>query len=208
MSLHILIAEQHEIVVDGIKDILATDKSMGAQVAQVQVSCDKGFEEGLSLPPQQPVDLLVMESHDDWGLPIQSAIGFKKQVPTLKILVYTGCTSPQRLKWLSNQEVDGILLKEEPAQLLLTAIQELRHDGRYRSPKTKQYASRAEIKLTNRENQVLQLILLGNSMKEMATALRISTETIKSHRKNLMRKLGSKSINELCGRARDLCLID
>ena len=51
--------------------------------------------------------------------------------------------------------------------------------------------------LTNREIDVLKLVALGNSNKEIADKLFISTHTVMSHRKNLTEKLGIKSISGL-----------
>jgi DNA-binding NarL/FixJ family response regulator len=105
----------------------------------------------------------------------------------------------------------GILLKKDSGQDLLEALRivtgggsyfsaqlsgrsyeqlNLRHlNGKIESPLAK--------KLTNREMEVLRLITVGKTSKEVADRLSLSVETVRSYRKSMMRKLGARNIASL-----------
>ena len=51
-----------------------------------------------------------------------------------------------------------------------------------------------ELKITLRENQIITLLAYEHSTKEIAQKLFLSYDTVKTHRKNIMRKLGTKNI--------------
>ena len=51
--------------------------------------------------------------------------------------------------------------------------------------------------LTSREKEILKLLVNGNTTKEIATTLNISTHTVNAHRKNIMRKLDIKTVSGL-----------
>ena len=57
-----------------------------------------------------------------------------------------------------------------------------------------------QLNLTNREEEILTLLLNGSSPKEIAYTLKISFDAVRFHQKNLYRKLGIQSIAELFAR--------
>lgn len=57
-----------------------------------------------------------------------------------------------------------------------------------------------ESNLTERERQILQLLIKGNSYKEIAANIFISTETLNTHIKNIYRKLNVHSRSELAAK--------
>jgi DNA-binding CsgD family transcriptional regulator len=58
-------------------------------------------------------------------------------------------------------------------------------------------------KISSREYQILELISLGHSTKEIALELSVSAETIKTHRYNLLKKLDAKNVAHLIRLAGD-----
>jgi two-component system secretion response regulator SsrB len=62
--------------------------------------------------------------------------------------------------------------------------------------------------LTKREREVLQLLFLGKSSKEIAAELTISVRTVETHRANMMRKLNVHSVTELLHFARSYKLVE
>jgi DNA-binding NarL/FixJ family response regulator len=100
---------------------------------------------------------------------------------------------------------DAYLLKDSAVQDLATAIDEVLAGRPYYSPAIQQQMlellrsgggpTPAGVGgLTDREREVLALVAKGLSTKEIATSLRISARTVETHRANLMRKLGVKSV--------------
>lgn len=97
---------------------------------------------------------------------------------------------------------NGYILKESPADQLLTAIREVQRGGSFLSPRlltrlvddfrfqghgpTRQPRLAT---LTKREREILKLLAEGRSVKEIATAFDLSVKTVEAHKFNLMRKL-------------------
>ncbi|MGH9202107.1 MAG: LuxR C-terminal-related transcriptional regulator, partial [Vicinamibacterales bacterium] len=99
---------------------------------------------------------------------------------------------------------NGYLLKDSAVQDLTAAIEAVRSGGSYFSPAIQQQMAdilKGESRvphdlrsLTERERKVLTLLARGLSTKEIAAALEIGTRTVETHRSNLMRKLGVRSV--------------
>ncbi|MCS5490964.1 LuxR C-terminal-related transcriptional regulator [Algoriphagus limi] len=62
---------------------------------------------------------------------------------------------------------------------------------------TKDSPNNKAVKLTKKEKEIIQLILDGNSSKMIAEELNISANTVATHRKNILRKLGAKNMGEM-----------
>jgi DNA-binding CsgD family transcriptional regulator len=54
-----------------------------------------------------------------------------------------------------------------------------------------------EISLTKKEKEIVKLILDGKESKEVSSSLNISVNTVGTHRKNILRKLGAKNVGEM-----------
>jgi two-component system response regulator NreC len=96
----------------------------------------------------------------------------------------------------------GYILKESPAEQLLTAIREVHRGGSYLSPRLLtrlvddfrlQGCGPARQPrfgtLTKREREILKLLAEGRSVKEVAASFDLSVKTVEAHKFNLMRKL-------------------
>ena len=124
--------------------------------------------------------------------------------PALKILVLTMHASPEYVARAIERGADGYLLKDSAVHDLVAAIQAVREDRVYYSPevqrglgealRARKAGSRALDQLTAREREVLHAIALGLSTKEIAARLEIGARTVETHRANLMRKLGLRSV--------------
>jgi DNA-binding NarL/FixJ family response regulator len=135
----------------------------------------------------------------------------RKVHPKAKIVMLTHHEGETFVDQALRAGADGYLSKDsEPAELVL-ALESV-HDGKmYLSPKVAsallQRGRRQETgvpeaasrlgKLTGREREVLQLLALGKSNKEVARALKITLGTTKKHRENLQRKLDCHSAAEM-----------
>lgn len=82
----------------------------------------------------------------------------------------------------------------------------IRNNVRYVSARVLEHTAQLDIELTTRETQILHMILMGFRRSKIAEKLEVSPETIKTHRKNLMRKLDVNNITELVHRAQEFRL--
>jgi len=105
---------------------------------------------------------------------------------------------------------DGYMLKEDSDSELLAAIRKVLADEVYISPFFSEEMSEEVLisylnkdrrppceTLTTRERQVLKLVAEGETSKDIATKLSISTRTVEHHRANLMKKLNLKNAADL-----------
>lgn len=98
--------------------------------------------------------------------------------------------------------VDGYLLKEEAFDDLARAIESVVSGRRFLSPRVRAVANRmadepAPEKLTSRERQVVSLIAVGKSTREIAEALGIGVKTVETHRQHVMDKLGFRKTAQI-----------
>ena len=131
------------------------------------------------------------------GLDLQDEL--RKRNVTLPIIIMTGYADvPTSVRAFKAGAVD-FLRKPVPPKKLVAQIREaIEVDRRARETA----AQRAVVtdhtaQLTPRERQVMELLAVGNSSKEIATTLSVSVRTVEGHRRNVLRKMGVDSAVQL-----------
>jgi two-component system, NarL family, nitrate/nitrite response regulator NarL len=127
----------------------------------------------------------------------------RESLPELKLVILTGALSPSVLAQAWEADVDGCLLKDLSLKLLVRSLQlialgqrilpdQLRflEPGLIRQKWTNAVGRRG---LSARDEQILRLLLLGESNKRIANRLNISDVTVKLHLKTLLHKLGASN---------------
>lgn len=140
-------------------------------------------------------------------MPLMSGIELckiiKEQHSHIKVLILSMHNSVSIVKEALNAEADGYMLKNTGQEEFIKAIDRILGDGTYFSQdilpiilnqfnKEKQEAQRTA--LTQREKEVLELIVQEYTSKEIADKLFISKQTVDTHRINIMQKTGCKSL--------------
>ncbi|RQO34993.1 DNA-binding response regulator [Herminiimonas sp. KBW02] len=191
---NILIAEDHTLIREGLRSLLA-------HVPDMQIVADTGsgmqVEELLT---QHSVDLLLL----DLDLPgchgITLTARIKQQHPHIKILILTGSTDQNSVRQAFAAGADGYLLKLEDSSELLEAIPTVLSNQRYVSkllgPLT-HFQDQEDQTVTPREQQILKLVAAGKSSQEIADTLQLSIFTVRKHKQNLMAKLSLHNAVEL-----------
>ena len=118
---------------------------------------------------------------------------------TLPIIVVSGYADvPTAVRSMKGGAIDFV---EKPfnEQMLLERIQlSILEDARLRQKRSQRERARARLRsLTPRERQVMDLVILGRSNKEIARELNISPKTVEVHRSNVMAKMNAQSLAEL-----------
>jgi len=130
----------------------------------------------------------------------------RKQRPETRVIFLSMYDDDEYLAECMEIGADGYVLKESPADQLLTAIREVYRGGSYLSPRlltrlvadfrthgrdgVSEAFSRARFgNLTKREHEILKMLAEGKSVKEIAGAFELSVKTVEAHKFNLMRKL-------------------
>lgn len=117
----------------------------------------------------------------------------RRELPEMRIVVFTGTSDPTVLTKALQGEPDGIVHKSEPLEILSFALRTVSVGGRFFSPKLNHvvdHSARPAQILSAREIEVMQSIAEGKSNKEIAVLLGVATKTVDNHRSRLMQKLG------------------
>lgn len=163
-------------------------------------------EEGLDGVPRQKPDVVLM----DINLPAMSGIEcvrkLKQQLPKLQILMLTMYEDDEKVFQSLVAGASGYLVKRTSPADLLKAIEEVHTGSSPMSGKIArtvvehfqklQTATPQEEYLSKREEEILNLLAKGYRYKEIADALSISFETVRSHLKNIYDKLHVHSRTE------------
>lgn len=203
MSLTLFLADDHQIVRQGLKALLATipDLRLVGEAAN-------GLQAVRQVERLQP-DVLVLDlmMPDLNGLEVARQVA--KKSPRTRVVILSMFDDAAYVVEALRAGVAAYVLKEFSAEELVKAIRAVIDGQRYLSPKIAEHAAGAYARktgavsvdpydqLTAREREVLQLTAEGHSGTEVAGRLHISARTVESHRANLMRKLGVRNQKEL-----------
>ena len=192
MSLQVLLADDHLMVRQAIKTALA---QTGLQIAAEACNGKEAIEQCQHLKP----DVAVLDISMPFINGMDAAREILKVCPATKIVILTMHTQDRYLQEGLKLGVKGYVLKANSADELATAIHAVARGETYISHflppvcvgdrKTGAEVVGAE-SLGLRERQVLRLIAEGKSMKEIGSVLNVSENTVRSHRANIMKKLG------------------
>ena len=143
---------------------------------------------------------------------IQGVWEIKKNWPDIKVIMLTVFEDDEKIFGAIKAGADGYLLKKDNHQKILNAIDAV-YKGEspmngmiaakvldYFKLRQKKSAIIYESNLTEREKEILRLLMRGLSYKEIASSIFISLETLNSHIKNIYRKLNVHSRSELAAR--------
>ena len=201
-----LVADDHEVVRRGLCGLLGAQPDW--EICGEAANGRDAVEKTLQLKP----DVVIL----DVGMPILNGLEATRQIlkanPQVKVLILTLHDSDQVVQEVLNAGARGFLLKSDAARDLVAAVEALRRDKIYFTPKVASMVlngylrrdgtpaapeARGRSRLTPREREIVQLLAEGKSSKEVAVALGLSVKTAETHRSNIMRKLELHSVSDL-----------
>jgi DNA-binding NarL/FixJ family response regulator len=197
--IRVLLADDHALVRQGFRRIL-DDESDIAVVGEAG-----GGAEAIELDHKLDPDVVVL----DLGMPeingLHAAIEIVRKHPQRRILMLSMHADPQYVRNAFDAGVKGYILKNALETDLIRAVRTVAAGGRFVSPELADPAATPAAaepddpftRLSAREIQVLRLIALGRSNKEIAVLLGVSANTVAVHRTNLMATLGIHKAAEL-----------
>ena len=185
--IRVLAADDHELVRDGIANLIGTQSDM-----QLVAAACNGREAVEQFRKHHPdVTLMDLQMPDMGGLDAINAI--RAEFPEARIVVLTTYAGDAQAKRALQAGAQGYLLKGLLRKELLDTIRAV-HGGRKQlSPEiAAEIAEHAmDTALTPREISVLKLIAQGNANKEIAAQLHVSEEGVKGSVKSILLKLGA-----------------
>jgi DNA-binding NarL/FixJ family response regulator len=200
MSLRVLVAEDHQLVSDGIVALL---KAAGHEIVGRASDGQTAVRLAETLHP----DIAVLDA----SMPLLNGIDASRAIqrvrPDTKAIIVTVHDEDEYVLNAFRAGVRGYVLKKQAAADLLQAIKEVQAGSVYVSPGMSRalvdaVRTNTEMRsdlLTGREREVLQLVAEGKTSKEIASVLDVSVKTAETHRANIMNKL---DIHETAGLVR------
>ncbi len=201
--LRILVADDHELVRQGLRSIIQREPDW--EVCGEATTGREALEMALALKP----DVLVL----DIGLPEMNGVEVIRQIRremTTAILVVTMHDADEVVRDAIEAGANGYILKAEAGRTIGDAVRAIISRGEFISERVrgvvesgagegraKTRRSKKSSGLTAREREVLQLLAEGQSNKQVAARLGITTKTAETHRARIMAKLQLHSMNEL-----------
>jgi len=204
-ELRILIADDHELIRRGVRTLLEAEP--GWKVVAEASDGQEAFEKAKETKPE----IVVL----DIGMPrlsgLEAARRLKRTLPQIKVLMLTMHDS-ERLAWeVLNVGALGYVTKSDTARDLIIAIEALRRDKTFFTPKvdriildsflnggsSKRAKEMQGEQLTSRQREIVKLLAEGKTSKEVSALLNLSVKTVETHRANIMRRLSCHSVSDL-----------
>jgi two-component system, NarL family, response regulator NreC len=201
MITNILLVEDHKIVREGLVSLLEKDLSL-----KVVGEADDG-RDAVRLAAELKPDVVIM----DLSLPGLNGIDAARLIlqdnPGVKVVALSVHADRRFVKAMLQAGASGYLLKYSASQELLKAIQLVMAGRVYLSPEiagvvVEDYTSPTDetsafALLTVREREVLQLLAEGRAPREICDTLNLGLKTVEGYRRQVMEKLGFKSMADL-----------
>ncbi|OFV94873.1 MAG: DNA-binding response regulator [Acidobacteria bacterium RIFCSPLOWO2_12_FULL_54_10] len=195
-SIRILLADDHQIVRQGLRRIIEENPDMAV------VGEANDGRQAIQMALDEKPDVIVMDLSMPQMNGIEAIRQITRRLPTVKILVLSMYSEDSYVVQVLEAGAKGYLLKDSADAELVQAIQAVEGGKSFFSPlisrilldeyvrqlQEKGGTDRFEL-LTEREREILQLIAEGKTSKEAAELLNISASTVDTHRAHIMEKL-------------------
>ena len=196
----IVVADDHAIVREGLKQILASQPDF-----EIVAEASDGHEV-MKRVRELDFDVLLL----DMSMPGKSGVELIKQVkgekPRLRILVLTMHEEHQYAVRAIRAGASGYLTKEGASAQLVTALRKVASGGAYISAEVAEQLALNAMPdsqgplhgtLSDREFQVFRMIAEGKSVSEIAERLNLSVKTVSTHKSNVLQKMSMTTTGEL-----------
>ncbi len=218
--MRILLADDHKVVRNGIRLLLETQPNI-----EIVAEAESGEEVLEVLRLSNPtVDILLTDLKMNGDIDGPALIrSVSSMFPHIKVVFLSMIDTEEEVKEVMALGAKAYMLKNADYDELLFALSHVGKGGRYLSseisirmlsnsnisnPKAQPDAVLRDLELSNRELEVLQLLVNGATTKDIAEKLFISKRTVEGHRQKLLDKTNSKNYVELIRFAINHQLID
>jgi DNA-binding NarL/FixJ family response regulator len=198
--IRIVIADDHTIVREGLKQLLAAAGDINV------VGEARNGQDVMQQVRSNDFDILLL----DMSMPGKSGTELIKQVkdekPKLRILVLSMHEEHQYAVRAIRSGASGYLTKDSASTQLVTAIRKVSTGGAFISAEVAEALALSAMRqdegpphttLSDREYQVFQMLASGTSVSEIASRLNLSVKTVSTHKARLLEKLGARNQTDL-----------
>jgi len=196
----VLVADDHSVIVAGLYRLLEAEFDVVGAVEDGRAA----LESAQRLKP----DVIVLDISMPVLNGIDAAVQIRKTAPKTKIIFLSMHLDAAFLKEAFRVGASGYVAKRSAASELVKAIHEVLKGRTFITPllaremmdsflDASAQREEPELRLTQRQREVLQLVAEGRSNKEIGAILKVSTKTVEFHKFNLMQALGIHTTAEL-----------
>ncbi len=188
---NVLVGDDHQVIFQGIETMLHNHKVIKT------LDYAATIEEITSRLSESSYDLLVLDLNINGINSLDHIEAFRDIISDLKIIIFSSYNNKKLIDKANDLNTNGYLLKNTDQSSFQTAIEKIINGGTVFDQELKisatqdndldQYASLEE--LSKREKELALLIISGNNEQEIADLLCISKNTVRTHKKNIFRKL-------------------
>jgi DNA-binding NarL/FixJ family response regulator len=194
----ILIVDDHQMFIDGLKSLLRKQETFIVAAEALN------GQEALDIIEKQPIDIVI----SDISMPVMSGIELtriiKEKYPIIKIIIVSMHNDQSVVSEIIMAEAEGYILKNTGKKELFDALNKVANHGTYYSNevlsvmmqniKVEKKTIEEIHPLSEREIEILQLIVEEYSSEQIAEKLFISKRTVDTHRINILSKTNSKTL--------------
>ena len=204
-KLRILVADDHELVRRGIRGQLHARR--GWIIVGEATNGREAVEKASKLRPDVAIVDISMPDLDG----LQATRQIREATPNTEVVVLTMHESDQMVRRVLEAGARGYVLKSDLAAHLVKAVKDVSLGKLFLTPKVSEMVLKGFLKtadkhdlkehlqarLTPREGEIIRLLALGKSNKEISSELGITIRTAETHRAKIMLKLGMHSLAEV-----------
>lgn len=205
MPLRILVADDHDVVRIGVRELLSSREGW-----EVCGEARNGREAVAKVEELKP-DIIVLDINMPELNGIEAARKIRKAFAATEILILSFDYSDYLIREIVAAGARGFVVKADSERDLVAAVEALASHKTFFTARASDFVpgrmstsgasgnlqSLGRGRLTPRELEIVQLLAEGKTSKEVAEALTISIKTADTHRANIMRKLDLHSVTEL-----------
>ncbi|HOK02039.1 MAG TPA: response regulator transcription factor [Spirochaetota bacterium] len=198
--IRIVIADDHDIVRAGLKQLIADDPEM-----EVTGEAKSG-EHLIELVKKNDYDVVLLDIKMSGISGIEAIKHIKTIKPNLPIIVLSMHSEDQYAVRTIKAGASGYVTKDSAGENLVVAIKKVASGGKYISPTLAETLAEAlagggtqlpHESLTDREFQVMCMIASGKTVSEIASELFLSVKTVSTYRQRLLEKMNMKNNSEI-----------
>ncbi len=196
-KIRVLITDDHMLFRQGIRNLLSAESDLEVVAEAANAS------ESVAFTGQFKPDVVLMDIGMTGMSSFEATRQIRKERPESRVLFLSMYDDEDYLAECVEIGASGYVLKDSPADQLITAIREVYRGGSYLSPRLltrlvddlRQQGKGGLPRqprfntLTKREREILKMLAEGRSVKEIASSFELSVKTVEAHKFNLMRKL-------------------
>jgi two-component system response regulator NreC len=205
-TIRIVLADDHELVRNGLRLVLETEPDLEVVAEASDVDGARRYVRG-----HRPA-VLVLDLNMPGGSSLEAIPAIREESPQTQIVVLTMQQEPAFAREALSNGAVGYVLKEAAGEELVEAVRRAAVGESYLNPRLgarlATQPSSARDDLSEREIEVLRLIALGHTNAEIAGQLYLSVRTVETHRAHIQQKLRLSTRAELVGYALERGLVD